>query len=504
MSTTHVNDTIPDLEGLEDPDAYEPEPILPFTDDIQKELLAVILKDLGILHFASKRLNPICFQLRTHKLLAEIAFTFYEQHKQLPTKSILTEELRRRTKSDSNPAIHLVELETVYEYIEPALHTHGWFKNQITEFALQCAVRRVFNKCIDDMHKGALDLGGVIESLAHAQRSAGLLDNKTFALGERCATTRPEWLVRSILRKNTITTMFGESGCRKTWLAIDLALSVATGTDFLAKFKVKQGRVFYVISEGADDFEDRAAAWAKTRKVSLPSIDQLAYYPGAYDFNDDNAVQSCLDHIDERLGNADLIVVDTLSKNFNGDADKNADMGKFLNQMERLREETGATVLVLHHTGWGNTDRERGGRAIRDNVDTSILVEKDGDFSKLVCKKQKLGKEFPDVLARFETVRLPERDVDDEQVTALVGQFVDSQEGRTSEQIADLIGGLFQMQECYTQQELVKALQDQWKTEGKGKPPGRDRLRELIAEQVDQSISQQSESGKYVYRWLAQ
>ena len=137
MSTTHVNETLPDLEGLEDPDAYEPEPILPFTDDIQKELMAVILKDLGILHFASKRLNPLCFELRTHKLLAEIAFNFYGQHKQLPSKAILKEELRRRTKSDSNPAIHLVELETVYEYIEPALHTYGWLKNQITEFAFR-------------------------------------------------------------------------------------------------------------------------------------------------------------------------------------------------------------------------------------------------------------------------------------------------------------------------------------------------------------------------------
>lgn len=499
MSTTHVNDTLPNLDGLEDPDAYAPEPTLSLTDEIQKEIVSAILRNLGILQLASKLLKPGCFLLRTHKLLAEIAFRFYEQHKHLPTKSILKEELRRRTKDDPKPAIHLVELEYVYEYVEPGLHSYSWYKEQIEAFALQCAVRQVLSKSLDEMQKGELDLGGMIEALTHARRSAGEFENKTFALGERSATTRPEWLIRSILRKNTIGTMFGESGCRKTWLAIDLALSVATGSDFLGKIKVKQGKVFYIISEGADDFEDRTAAWAKTRNVDLPSIDELAYYPGAYDFNDDNAVQTCLGHIEERLGGADLIVLDTLAKNFNGDADKNADMGRFLNQMERLREETKAAVLVLHHTGWGNTDRERGGRAIRDNVDTSILVEKDGDFSKLICKKQKLGQEFSDVLARFETVRLPERDTDDEQVTALVGQFVESQVGRTANQLADLIDGLFQIQESYTQQELVTALKGRWK----GKPPGRDKMRELIAEQVGQSISQQSESGKYVYRLLA-
>lgn len=198
------------------------------------------------------------------------------------------------------------------------------------------------------------------------------------------------------------------------------------------------------------------------------------------------------------MGGADLIVLDTLTKNFNGDADKNADMGKFLNQMERLREETNAAVLVLHHTGWGNTDRERGGRAIRDNVDTSILVEKDQEYSKLICKKQKLGQEFPEILSRFETVRLPERDTEDEQVTALVGHYMDSTESQTANQLVDLFGGLFQMQESYTQQELVQALKGRWK----GKPPGRGKMRELIAEQVGQSISQQSESGKYVYRLI--
>jgi putative DNA primase/helicase len=499
MSTTHVNEQAPDLDGLEDPDAITSDPTLPLTEEIQREIMSAILKDLGVLQFASKLLTPNCFVIRTHKFLADIAFGYYGTHKQLPTKSILDQELRQRIKNERVPTVHLAELECVYEYIDPDFCSYSWYKSKITDFALQCSVRRALAKFLDDSQRGNSDVGGLIESLSLAQRSVGLSDNKTFALGERSATIRPEWLVQSILRRNTIGTMFGESGCRKTWLAIDLALSIATGTDFLGKFKVKQGKVFYVISEGASDFEDRATAWSKTRKVNLPSIDQLAYYPGAYDFNDDNAVQSCLGHIEERLGGADLIVLDTLAKNFNGDADKNADMGRFLNQMERLREETNAAVLVLHHTGWGNTDRERGGRAIRDNVDTSILVEKDGEFSKLICKKQKLGQEFPAMLSRFEVVRLHERDTDDEQVTALVGHFIESQEGRTANQLVDLLGGLFQIQDCYTQQELVTALKARWK----GKAPGRDRLRELIAEQVGQTISHLSESGKYVYRLMA-
>lgn len=281
MSHTHVEDPLPDLDGLEDPDALASEPTLPLTEEIQREIISAILKDLGILQFASKILSPTSFQLRTHKLLADIAFGYYGQYKQVPSKSILKQELQQRTRDDRNPVVHLVELECVYEYLEPEFVSYSWYKTKIMEFALQCSVHRALSKFLQEAVQGNSDVGGLIESLTMAQRSIGLFDNKTFALGERAATTRPEWLVQSILRRNTIGTMFGESGCRKTWLAIDLALSVATGTAFLGRIKVKQGKVFYVISEGADDFEDRAAAWAKTRNVNLPSIDKFAYYPGA-------------------------------------------------------------------------------------------------------------------------------------------------------------------------------------------------------------------------------
>ncbi|WP_296451584.1 AAA family ATPase [Rubinisphaera sp.] len=56
------------------------------------------------------------------------------------------------------------------------------------------------------------------------------------------------------------------------------------------------------------------------------------------------AVNQCIKHIENSIESADLIVIDTLSKNFSGDGDNNKEIGKFINSIEKLRLKTGAKI----------------------------------------------------------------------------------------------------------------------------------------------------------------
>ncbi len=322
-------------------------------------------------------------------------------------------------------------------------------------------------------------------------------ETATFAIRERVHNQRPEWLVDQIFRRNSVCVIFGASGCRKTWLAIDLAMSVSTGTPFLDQFKVKQGKVFYIISEGADDFELRSIAWSENKDIDTPSIDEFAYRPGFYDFNQDGSVDAVIAHIQERLGEADMIIVDTLSKNFIGDSDKNESMAMFLSRMEELREKTGATIVVIHHSGWGNTHRERGGSSLRCGVDTSVLVEKDGEKSTLYCSKQKMGQEFVKFSVKFDMVHLPEFDTEEEKVTALVGHYHDDTEEK-QDALQKLITESFAVKETWGQMELVKSIQNAWK----GKPPGRDRLCRQVDALCGEMLVKESKAGGFKYKLL--
>ena len=299
---------------------------------------------------------------------------------------------------------------------------------------------------------------------------------RTYAIGERIGMVRPVWLINGLIRKNSVSVMFGESGSRKTWVAIAMGLSVSTGKPFLGKYSVKKGKVYYVISEGADDFEFRCEGWCRQYGVH-PTADEFVYLPAAYDFNDDKSVAQVFDDLGERIQSADLIIIDTLSKNFSGDSDKNADMSKFVNRMEELRRHTGAHVQALHHTGWNNTHRERGGRALRDNVDTSIGVEKNDTTSRLTCCKQKLGHEFAEIPVAFDLMPLPEYDTEEEKVSVLVAKYDDD----VSNRIEMVIKEVFSSGETMYQKDAALNVKNRWKTRWENeKPPGFNAIREVI------------------------
>jgi len=74
----------------------------------------------------------------------------------------------------------------------------------------------------------------------------------------------PEWLIDGHLVQNSIAVLYGPSGGGKSFLALDGALSVATGRDWLGR-PVQQGVVIYVLAEGASGFGARITAWEEDR-----------------------------------------------------------------------------------------------------------------------------------------------------------------------------------------------------------------------------------------------
>jgi len=499
-SDISVNTDILDDPTLIDPDASDSgDNIFSFDDPtFQRELVSTILTDPDWLAFGSSWIKPNYLTERTHRLLLTISYAYHKEYKTVPTISALRTEINQRLNDKRHVPLYLAELECTIGAYMPGMDSKKYIRDKMIAFAKTKASQQVFHKFLSDCKSGKTHPGKLSASLAKQLQSIEerlTLDHSTYALGERIDSNRPEWLITGLIRRNTIAVLFGESGSRKTWIALDLALSVATGTPFLGRFPVKQGKVFYVISEGADDFEFRAKAWSQQNKIDPPSIENFAYRPGQYDFSEPSAVEQLICHINERMGGADLVFIDTLAKNFNKDSDTNEGMTIFLSAMETIREKTGATVVPIHHTGWSNTDRERGGRSLRDGCDTSILVVKDDEQSIMRCKKQKLGQEFADVPIIFDIVRMPEYDTPNEEITALVGRYCESS---GTDQLPALITTAFESQDSFSQGKLVKTIQNAWK----GTPPGRDKLRLQIDALLGEMLVKESKAGAFTYKLL--
>lgn len=74
----------------------------------------------------------------------------------------------------------------------------------------------------------------------------------------------PSWLVDGLVPKGVIGQLFGATDSMKTFMMLDLALSVSTGEPWLGR-KVEQGPAVYVVAEALAGYRRRVRAWLEAR-----------------------------------------------------------------------------------------------------------------------------------------------------------------------------------------------------------------------------------------------
>lgn len=208
--------------------------------------------------------------------------------------------------------------------------------------------------------------------------------------------TKP--LVGDIVMQESLAVLYGPAGGGKTFLTLDLALSIAAGCAWHGR-DVVAGPVGYILGEGRGGIQRRISAWLEAHGAQTDIPFRLL--PEPVDFLRRPDVTELLASLEEWDPAPRLVVVDTLSQCMPG-AVENAqeDMSTFVNAAGQLRRTTGATVLLNHHSGWEGK-HERGSTVLRGAVDTVMkVVEEDGVIT-LGCEKQRDAVPFAPIRFRL-------------------------------------------------------------------------------------------------------
>lgn len=231
-----------------------------------------------------------------------------------------------------------------------------------------------------------------------------------------------KWLVKHTVPADSIGVMFGGSGTFKSFIAIDLALHVAHGMDWLGK-KTRKGTVLIVAAEGGAGLWRRIVAWHREHRMKW---DDAAIYvlPVAVDLGNDSArVQEAVAALKIT---PDLVIVDTLSQTFSGEENSAAEVSNYLRELGLwFRNSWQAAVVVVHHTGHQATERPRGSSALRANVDFMFGVFRDEKemLATFECAKQKDGELFEPTSFALKVIELA-KDEDGDPVTSLVAKGI--------------------------------------------------------------------------------
>jgi hypothetical protein len=185
---------------------------------------------------------------------------------------------------------------------------------------------------------------------------------------------QPLELVDGVLHQGSKMVLGSSSKSYKTWVLLDLALSVAGGTTWLG-FPTRKARALYINLEiKRSSIQKRLNAIAKMK--SVPSALDLfdVWNLRGYAANLSTMLPALLDGV--RGQSYGLIIVDPIYKVLGGrDENSAGEIGKLLNELEQLAMQSGAAVVFAAHYSKGN----QAGKASIDRVSGSGVFARDPD-----------------------------------------------------------------------------------------------------------------------------
>lgn len=210
---------------------------------------------------------------------------------------------------------------------------------------------------------------------------------------------RPKYIVQNILTEGACGFIAGEPKCYKSWVGLDLALSISTGADFLGQFRVVDpGPVLYIQEEDpAPTLKNRTAKIWVNKAMDKIQLEQHDDEPGVYWLPPDQE-QAFDPNINAYIQNGfiisseawqlwlddtlaagmigtdgttmpyKLLIIDTLMM-VAGDVDENRAQEmteKVFKPLKTMARKHNCAVLVVHHMG--KSEKSRPGQRMLGSV----------------------------------------------------------------------------------------------------------------------------------------
>lgn len=202
--------------------------------------------------------------------------------------------------------------------------------------------------------------------------------------------SEPEFLIDTLIEKDTLGTLFAPSGTFKSFMAIAMACCVATGTDFYGH-KVEQGTAFYIYGEGGKGVSRRFKAWSQHNGKGKGDGEVFMSndMPDLLDAKAAEKLQIAISTMAIAHGTPKLIVIDTVARSFGaGDENSTKDMNIFVSNVDAIRKAYPETVfLLVLHTGHEAKGRMRGNSVLHAAQDFVFSMEEKGGTITLQSKK---------------------------------------------------------------------------------------------------------------------
>jgi RecA-family ATPase len=205
-----------------------------------------------------------------------------------------------------------------------------------------------------------------------------------------------EFLLDGLIARGDCVLLAGRPKSGKSWLLLQMAAAIDTGSPFLGR-QTKRGGVLFVTLE---DGERRIHERLHVRKWQ-PTASAFAF--GLLPLTDGGVGQ-----IEQSMGGFSAVFIDTLRAACGPDIDENdnAAMGHVVQSLANLAHRNETAIVISHHVRKGEAedpfDLIRGAGAIRGAYDTGIVIQRKPKEAEAVLHIEARDIEADDMTIRFD------------------------------------------------------------------------------------------------------
>ena len=286
-------------------------------------------------------------------------------------------------------------------------------------YPLEDTVREVRAAAVGAFRKWGIDTAGAPSAEPRSIEIVGL-DN--IALRDP-----PAFQIDGVMPEKSFGYVYGKPGTLKTFLTLDMALSIAYGRPWHGRV-TQPGPVLYILGEGQGAFGNRIQSWRQAHGLLETSAPfHVIFQPIA--FTDRGDVGRLVDAIQQSGIQPAWVFLDTIARNFGGgDPDRTQDMTVFVAAVDAVRKHFDCGVFGVHHAGKDDTKGARNSSVLQASADFEIKTDRESKASPWITVSNTKAKDWE----AFEDISLFAKSVGvinprtGEEITSLV--FADSGE----------------------------------------------------------------------------
>jgi hypothetical protein len=187
-------------------------------------------------------------------------------------------------------------------------------------------------------------------------------------------------LIANVLPAAQVSVLFGKSNSFKSFLAIDMLCSIATGRSWHG-LPVEQGPVLYIVTEGAHEaVAKRIVGWFEDKSIAIEVGNAaIGIIKVPVIMNRVGDVDALIATIREGLPGCKLAVFDLLAGSMEGNEGDSEIITAWVRGTQRLADELTCTQLHVTHSGYSDDTRGRGHSHLWGSFSTRLKAEGDQD-----------------------------------------------------------------------------------------------------------------------------